>query len=214
MPESDPKKIILFGPQGSGKGTQAERLSAFFGIPHIYPGNIFRQEIAQQSEIGQQIEEIYNAGKLMPNELTNWVVKKELEKEDAVNGFVIDGYPRNEDQANAMDAMATVTHALLIDIPESESIRRLSQRRSCTNCNITYHLEFKPPKSANRCDVCGRELIQRPDDTPEGIKQRLTIYHQETEPLLARYEQRGVLHRIDGVGSIDDVWQRVLAALA
>lgn len=213
MTENQAKKISLFGPQGSGKGTQAERLSAYFGIPHISPGNIFRQEIAKGSELGKQIEGIYTQGQLVPNEITNQLMRNRIQQEDALNGFIFDGYPRNLNQADAMDSMTTLTHLLLIEIPEEESVRRLSQRWSCTSCNITYHLESKPPKIAGLCDVCGKPLTQRPDDTPDAIRQRLRIYETETRPLISRYEERGILHRIDGMGTIEEVWSRIISML-
>lgn len=207
------KRISLFGPQGSGKGTQAEKICAYYGLPHVSPGNIFRAAIAEQSELGKQIEEIYNAGQLMPDHITNSLMKERIEQEDCLNGFIFDGYPRNVVQADAVDTMTTLTHALLITISDDETIRRLSQRRMCVTCNITYHLEFKPPQKEGVCDVCGKQLIQREDDKPEAIQKRLSIYHSETEPILKRYEERGVLHRIDGMGTIEEVWTRIQAAL-
>lgn len=213
MNSSEIKRISVFGPQGSGKGTQSQRLCEFFGIPHIAPGNIFRKAIADKSKLGAQVESIINAGHLVPDQITNELMNGRLQEEDCVNGFVLDGYPRNPVQADALDAMTGLSHALLIDIPDNETIRRLSQRRVCPHCGATYHLESQPPKTENACDSCGHALIHRDDDKPEAISQRLSIYHTMTEPLLQRYEQRGVLRRVDGVGSIDDVWKRVLACV-
>ncbi|PIW36879.1 MAG: adenylate kinase [Candidatus Kerfeldbacteria bacterium CG15_BIG_FIL_POST_REV_8_21_14_020_45_12] len=207
--ETTPKKICLFGPQGSGKGTQAERLVGLFGVPHVSPGNIFRQAVAEGSELGLKVESIINSGSLVPDEVTNQLVKERLELEDCLDGFVLDGYPRNEVQAVALDEVSTLTHVIVIEIPDEESISRISMRRTCSNCGMTYHLQSKPSKVEGVCDSCGSELVQRDDDKPEAIRHRLNIYHQETEPLIKRYEDRGVLHRIDGRGSIDAVWERV-----
>ncbi len=207
--ESTPKKICLFGPQGSGKGTQAERLVDLFGVPHVSPGNIFRQAVAEGTELGAKVESIINAGTLVTDEITNELVKQRLEQEDCLEGFVLDGYPRNLVQADALDAMTSLTHVVLIDIPDEDSVARISQRRVCTNCGMTYHMESKRPKSDGICDSCGSKLIHRDDDKPEAIQKRLAIYHADTEPLLERYEKRGVLCRVDGRGSIDVVWEAV-----
>ncbi len=207
--ETQAKKICLFGPQGSGKGTQAEKLVALFGVPQVSPGNIFRQAVADNTDLGQTVEDILNRGDLVPNEVTNALVQERLEKEDALNGFVLDGYPRNEDQAVALDGMTSLSHVIVIDIPEDVSVERISKRRVCTNCGITYHLESKASKIAGICDACGATIVQRDDDKPEAIRKRLAIYTAETEPLIARYEKRGIVYRVNGVGSIDEVWDRV-----
>lgn len=206
-----PLHVCLFGPQGSGKGTQAEKLSEYFGIPHIAPGNIFRKAVADGSDLGHQVEHILREGHLVPNELTNALMKERIAQEDCLEGFVFDGYPRNAAQADALDAMTPLTHVIIIDIPDEESVRRISQRRSCPSCGATYHLSFKPPKDPSRCDSCGSELVLRDDDRPEAIRQRLAIYHSDTEPLFERYAKRDILHHIDGMGPIDTVWQRVLS---
>lgn len=211
MNNSNPKRISIFGPQGSGKGTQSDRISAAFGIPHIAPGNIFRKAIADKTELGKKVEDIINAGNLVPNEITNALMKARIEEEDAQQGFIFDGYPRNESQADALDAMTQLTCVIVLEIPDDEAVRRLSQRRMCMNCGATYHLEFNPPKVAGICDSCGKAVIQRDDDKPEAIRQRLGIYHSTTEPLFERYEQRGILCRVNGVGTIEEVGQRIEA---
>lgn len=209
MDHQSPKRITLFGPQGSGKGTQAEKIQMFFGIPHIAPGNIFRKAVAEKTALGMQVQEILNAGNLVPDEITNALMKERIEQEDCVQGFVFDGYPRNAIQADALDAMAHITHVIVIDIPTEESIKRISHRRSCFQCGATYHLDFKPPHQENRCDVCGSELVQREDDTPAAIEQRLAIYRSETEPQIARFRERGIVYDIDGMGMIEEIWQRI-----
>lgn len=209
MPQVESKNICLFGPQGSGKGTQAEKLSLFFGVPHVSPGNIFRKAITDKTELGQRVEQVMNAGQLVPNDITNTLMRNRLQEEDCLEGFILDGYPRNKEQADALDAMTALSHVLLIHISDEESVHRISLRRVCSSCGMTYHPEWKPPVVEGVCDACGQALMQRDDDKPEAIRERLRIYHTETEPLLQRYSDRGILHRIDGVGSIEDVWQRV-----
>lgn len=211
MQEGVAKNICLFGPQGSGKGTQAQLVSDWLGIPHVSPGNIFRKAVSEHSDLGKQVESIINAGKLVPNDVTNALMRERLLQEDALMGFILDGYPRNEDQAVALDSMASLTHVIVIDISDEETIQRISNRRVCTSCGATYHLESKPSMQQNTCDVCGKELMQRDDDKPEAIRQRLAIYHSATKPLFARYEERGILHRVDGAGSIESVFAAVQA---
>ncbi|MFH1426178.1 MAG: adenylate kinase [Candidatus Kerfeldbacteria bacterium] len=211
--EGQAKKICLFGPQGSGKGTQGEKISGVLGIPQISPGNIFRNAIKSGTDLGKKVESIVIKGKLVPDEITNELMKERLEKEDCMNGFILDGYPRNGAQAEALDSYTSLTHVVAIDIPDEESVRRISERRVCIDCNITYHSAYKPPKQEGVCDSCGKELIQRKDDQAESIKKRLGIYHQNTEPLFERYEKRGILCRVDGLGSIDEVWTRVQGCL-
>ncbi|OGY88645.1 MAG: adenylate kinase [Candidatus Kerfeldbacteria bacterium RIFOXYC2_FULL_38_9] len=206
---TDFKKIVLFGPQGSGKGTQAERLSGFFGIPQLAPGNIFRKAVAEATDLGKKVELILKQGNLVPDEITNAIMKERLEQEDCLGGFILDGYPRNKTQADELDALTNVSHVLLFKIPDQESVHRLSQRRVCSHCGATYHLEFKKPVQENVCDFCGHNLYQRDDDKPAAISKRLKIFHQETEPLLVRYEQRAILYTIDGLGPIAEVWQRI-----
>lgn len=213
MKEGVPHIICLFGPQGSGKGTQAERLSAWLGIPHISPGNIFRKAIADQTDLGKQVEGIINSGRLVPDEVTNALMHERIQQEDCLMGFVFDGYPRNQAQTDALNSMTQLTHVVVIDIPEEESLHRMGDRRVCPQCGMTYHLTFKPSKVFGVCDSCGSTLIHRDDDKPEAIRKRLEIYHHETEPLIAEFDKRGIVHRIDGMGSIDAVWKRVQDAI-
>lgn len=212
MQEAAAHNVCLLGPQGSGKGTQAEQLSAFLGVPQLSTGNIFRKAIADKSELGQQVEQIIAEGHLVPDVVTNAVIRERLEQEDVLEGYVLDGYPRNMAQAEELDSISSLTHVLVIDVPDEESIRRISQRRVCTQCGITYHLESKLPQQEGVCDSCGSTLIQRHDDTPEAIQKRLALYHSETKPLIARYEERGIVTHINGVGSIQEVWERVQSA--
>lgn len=201
--------IALFGPQGSGKGTQAEKLTALLNVPHISPGVIFRQAITDQSELGRQVEQFMQQGKLVPDDITNELMARRLQSADCVRGFILDGYPRNQNQDDFLRQATKITHAVAIAISDVEAVRRLSQRRACTRCGKTYHLEFKPPHVPDRCDDCNEILVQRNDDHPDSIKERLRIYHSQTEPLLTGYELLGVLYRVDGAGTIAEVWQRL-----
>lgn len=202
-------KITLFGPQGSGKGTQADLLSAEFGIYHFSPGAQYRAEIQKGSEIGKIAAQYINHGMLAPDEVTNQLTAAVLQRHETTKGFVLDGFPRNTVQADAMDQMTDLTHALLITIPEEESIRRISNRRSCPHDSSTYHLLYKPPVKPNTCNQCGAQLVQRDDDFPEAVKKRLSIYATQTAPVFTRYKQRGIFHEIDGMPPIPQVYEQV-----
>lgn len=199
-------KIALFGPQGSGKGTQADLLTQHYGLFHFSPGAQYRIEMAQGSEIGKIAAQYLNGGQLAPDDVTNRLVADVLKRPEVSHGFVLDGFPRNVVQADALDQMTDLTHVFLIEISEEESISRISQRRSCPKDNSTYHLQYKAPKIDLQCDMCGTALIQRADDFPEAIRQRLTIYNQRTLPVLERYKQRGIFHVIDGRPAIAQVF--------
>lgn len=202
-------KIALFGPQGSGKGTQAELLAKEYGLFHFSPGAQYRAEIKAGTEIGKIADPIINTGGLVPDHITNQLVADVLKRPEAQNGFILDGFPRNVVQVDALDQMAELTHVFLIDIPEEESIERISNRRSCPKDGSTYHLKYKPPVQAEQCDVCGSDLVQREDDYPESIKKRLSIYRQQTFPVLERYTQRGIFYQVDGRPSIQEVFAQV-----
>ena len=204
------KSIVIFGPQGSGKGTQAEILSKKFSLPHISVGELLRQEIKAKTEIGKKIGKILNAGKLAPNEITNQAVKNRLEKNDAKTGFIIEGYPRNLNQAEFMDTIINNYLALEIWISDDEAVKRISQRRTCSNCGAIYHLKYKPPATADICDKCKTKLIIRDDDKEEAIRQRLNIYHNETEPLLKKYKAKGIYYKIDGMPTIPEVTKAIM----
>lgn len=201
--------IALFGIQGSGKGTQAQRLSALLRVPHISPGELFRQAVAEKTSLGKQVGALIVGGHLVPDDVTNNLMAATLGKSEMHSGFILDGYPRNEAQAQALDMMTTLTHAIVIEITDEESVRRLSQRRVCPGCGTSYHVESTPPVHDEKCDGCGRKLLQRDDDTPAAIRKRLAIYHTRTEPITRRYADRNILFRIDGMGGIDEVWDRI-----
>lgn len=200
--------ICLFGPQGSGKGTQAELLNKEFKIPIITPGTIFRRHIKEGTELGVQIEGIINAGQLVPNEIINRIIANRLNESDCISGFILDGYPRNKEQAQALAQFTKLTHAILIDISDQVAQERIVNRRMCS-CGMTYHLMFKQPKKEGVCDECGEKIFQRGDDTKEALAKRLKIYHQETEPVYQQYEQQEIFHRVNGERLIEEVWEDV-----
>ena len=204
--------IIMLGPQGSGKGTQADMLSAKLSIPKISTGDIFRQNIKEGTELGQKVKAIIDEGHLVPDELTNDLMKNRIQMPDCVNGFILDGYPRNLFQAEALDKVTQITHVLEVYIPDEESVKRIGGRRSC-HCGRVYHLEYNPPKNDEVCDDCGEKLYIRDDDKPEAIKERLKIYHEQSEPLVEYYKEKGVHLRIDGLPAIEEVSGEILEKL-
>lgn len=206
-------KIVIFGPQGSGKGTQAQALSKKLNIPQVTMGDLLRAEIKEQSAIGKQIQEIINQGKLVADDTTLAVLKNRLGQADCQSGFILDGFPRNLEQAASLDKLADITSALEIWIPDSDVISRIRDRRTCSKCQTIFHLVSSPPKQAGVCDNCGGELIVRDDDQEDAIKQRLVIYHQQTEPLIEYYQAQGKLIKIDGQPSIAEVNQEVFKKL-
>lgn len=205
--------IVIFGPQGSGKGTQAEALAKKLNIPQITMGDLLREEIKNQSKIGKKIDKIVNQGKLVPDEISTEILKQRLSEADCQNGFVLDGYPRNLKQAQLLSAIAQVDKALEIWISDLEAIKRISGRRSCPKCGAVYHLEFNPPKIDEICEQCQIKLIVRDDDKEEIIKNRLAIYHQETEPIIKYYQNQGVHLKIDGMPPIAEVTKEIFGKL-
>ena len=198
-------KICLFGPQGSGKGTQAEKIIKELNIPAIVPGNIFRKNIADKTELGQKVEEYTKSGQLVPDEITIEMILTRLEEDDCKNGFILDGFPRNLDQAKALNEKHEITHAILINISDKEAVHRLSRRRVC-KCGATFHLDYNPPKTEGKCDECGLELSQREDDQEDVILKRLDIFHKETQPIFSIYKDMNFFHEINGEQLIPDVW--------
>ncbi len=197
-------KIIFFGPQGSGKGTQAEFLAKKFNISTISPGSIYRQEIAKKTKLGKIAAEYLNVGKLAPSDLTNKIIEKRLKKEDCKNGFILDGYPRDLIQAQFLDKISKIDCVIEIVLTKKECLKRFIGRQNCI-CGAVYHLKFSPPQKRGVCDKCGKKLFVREDEKPEAIEKRLQIYSQKTKPLIKEYQKRGILIKINGDQSIQDV---------
>jgi len=211
--------LILLGPPGAGKGTQAERLTDDFNLPYIATGNILRLAVANETELGKQAKKFMDVGELVPDEIITGVILEAVEGPDARDGFLLDGFPRNLAQADALGEGLErlergLTAAILIDVPDEEVVRRMSGRRVSVKTGRVYHVEFDPPKHEGRCDVDGSRLVQREDDKPKTVKHRLDVYHEQTAPLIAYYEDRGLLRRFDGTRSPTEVHDHIRATIA
>jgi adenylate kinase len=211
--------LILFGPPGAGKGTQADRLRQDFGLPFISTGDMLRSHVKEGTDLGKQAQRYMDAGDLVPDELIVDMIAERLQEEDAQDGFILDGFPRNSSQAEALDQQLSelgrrVTAALLIHVSDEEVIRRLSGRRVCVKAGHNYHIEFDPPKHEGICDQDGSRLIQRDDDKPDVIKHRLRVYHDQTAPLENYYDGKGLMRRIDGTRDPSDVHDHIRAVIA
>ncbi|GAA0946010.1 MULTISPECIES: adenylate kinase [Streptomyces violaceusniger group] len=213
-------RIVLVGPPGAGKGTQAAYLAEKLSIPHISTGDLFRANISQGTPLGKQAQEYMRAGQLVPDEVTIAMAEDRLDQEDAQQGFLLDGFPRNQVQAEALDAYlgqrgVSLDAVLDLEVPESEVIKRIAGRRTCRNdSSHTFHVEYKPPKVPGVCDVCGGELYQREDDSEETVRKRLEVYHRETEPIIDYYKAKGLVVTISALGKVSEVTQRAMDALA
>ena len=207
-------KITIMGPPGGGKGTQAEILSAKFGIPHISTGAIIRNAIREKTELGKAAEEYIANGQLVPDELAISMVSQRLKEKDCENGYILDGFPRTLPQAQVMDEIGIkLDSALNLVVKDDAIVERLSGRRECKACAAPYHVKFNPPQKDGVCDKCGGVLITRTDDVPETIRQRLSVYHQQTEPLIDFYKEKNLLVNAKGQDSIEDTTKAVLEAL-
>jgi adenylate kinase len=218
-PMAQQLNLILFGPPGAGKGTQAERLRSDFQLPFISTGDMLRTNVKDETELGKKAKEYMDAGDLVPDDLIVAMAADRLQQDDAQDGFILDGFPRTLDQAEALDTQLSklgrrVTAALLIDVPDEEVIRRLSGRRVCVKSGHNYHVEFDPPKHEDVCDQDGSRLIQRDDDKPDVIKHRLSVYHEKTKPLVDYYDEKGLMRRIDGTRAPADVHGHIRAVIA
>lgn len=211
-------KIVMLGAPGAGKGTQAKKISAKYNIPHISTGDIFRANIKEGTELGKKAKEYMDQGLLVPDELVLDLIVDRLGKDDCKNGYVLDGFPRTIPQAEALEKALgkqgqKIDYALDIDVPDENIINRMSGRRACVGCGATYHLVYAPTKVEGVCDVCGKNLILRDDDKPETVKKRLSVYHEQTKPLIDYYENAGTLRTLDGTIDIEDVFQAIVKIL-
>jgi adenylate kinase len=212
-------RIVLVGPPGAGKGTQAAFLAKNLSIPHISTGDLFRANISQGTELGKQAKAYMDAGDLVPDEVTIGMAEDRLDQADAVEGFLLDGFPRNENQARALDVYLErkgikLDGVLDLEVPEDEVVKRIAGRRTCRNNSAhTFHVEYKQPKTEGVCDECGGELYQRTDDAEDKVRNRLEIYHRETEPIIDYYKQQDLVMTISALGPVAEVTQRAMDAL-
>ena len=212
-------KIVMLGAPGAGKGTQAIKIADKYDIPHISTGDIFRANIKGGTELGQKAKSYLDKGELVPDEVTIGMLLDRIAQDDCKNGYVLDGFPRTIPQAESLtEALKSqgdqIDFALNIDVPDEAIIERMSGRRACPKCGATYHIVYAAPKTENICDKCGTELIIRSDDKPKTVKDRLNVYHQQTEPLIAYYKTAGVLREVDGTQELPKVFEDVVAILS
>jgi adenylate kinase len=211
-------RIILLGTPGGGKGTQAKLICEHFDIPHISTGDIFRGKIKEGTPEGKEISEYTGKGQLVPDRLTIALVEERLKKDDCKKGFLLDGFPRDEKQAQALDVIMNNKHeqinfVFLIDVPKEIIIDRILGRRVCPKCGESYHVKYNPPKVSGSCDICRTSLIHRADDQVDIILDRLAIYNRSTEPILKFYEEKGILHKIKGDGGIPEIFAQISGVL-
>jgi adenylate kinase len=211
--------LILFGPPGAGKGTQAARLQDDFNLSYVATGDILRAAVKDGTELGEAAKRYMDAGELVPDDLVVDLIVDRIGAEDCEDGFILDGFPRTRAQADALMAAferlgRRITAVLLVDVPDDEVVRRISGRRVSVKTGRPYHVETDPPKHEGRCDVDGSRLIQRDDDKPEVVRKRLEVYHAETEPLISYFDERGLLRRVDGTRSPTEVHDHIRAVLA
>ncbi|MCU6745539.1 MULTISPECIES: adenylate kinase [Suilimivivens] len=211
-------KIIMLGAPGAGKGTQAKMIAEKYGIPHISTGDIFRYNIKNGTELGKEAKKYMDQGLLVPDELTVKILLDRVAQDDCKNGYVLDGFPRTIPQAEVLEEALTklgdrIDYAINVEVPDENIVKRMGGRRACVNCGATYHIEHVPPKKEGICDNCGSELILRDDDKPETVKNRLSVYHKQTQPLIDFYNGKGVLRTVDGTVDMKDVFNAIVAIL-
>ena len=208
-------KIIMLGAPGAGKGTQAKMIAAKYNIPHISTGDIFRANIKNGTELGAKAKEYMDKGLLVPDELVVDLVIDRFKEPDCKNGYVLDGFPRTIPQAEALDKALTaigesVDYAINVEVPDENIVRRMGGRRACVGCGATYHIVYSPTKVEGKCDTCGGDLIIRDDDKPETVQNRLAVYHEQTQPLIDYYTNKGIIAEVDGTQDMNDVFAAIV----
>lgn len=211
-------KIIMLGAPGAGKGTQAKMIADKYSVPHVSTGDIFRANIKNGTELGKEAKTYMDQGLLVPDELTVKILLDRVAQDDCKNGYVLDGFPRTIPQAEVLEKALNelgdkIDFAIDVDVPDENIIRRMSGRRACLSCGATYHIEHVPPKTEGICDRCGKELVLRDDDKPETVKNRLDVYHKQTQPLIDFYSARNVLKTVDGTQDMNDVFASIVKIL-
>ena len=211
-------KIVLLGPPGAGKGTQAKSISNRYSIPHISTGDIFRKNISENTPLGIEAKKYIDNGQLVPDQVTIDMVKDRLQQDDCKNGYLLDGFPRTVHQAEALDNFLTereesIDTALLIEVPKEFILERMTGRRVCPSCGASYHIKFNPPTNDGKCDLCGSDVIQRKDDTEETVKERLDVYENQTQPLIDFYKNKKQLSVVDGTQAINEVFESICKIL-
>jgi adenylate kinase len=212
------KNLVLLGPPGAGKGTQAKMLVEKYGIPQISTGDILRKAVAAGTELGKEAKKFMDAGGLVPDDVVIGLVRERLKESDCKDGYILDGFPRTVNQAKSLDDILTkmgdgLTHVVSIEVDEDDLLARLTGRRTCRECSAMYHVTFEAPKKSGVCDKCGGELYQRDDDKEETIKSRLKVYKQQTEPLITYYRGTGMLKTVPGTGGIKDIFNSITKVL-
>lgn len=211
-------KIVMLGAPGAGKGTQAKMIASKYGIPHISTGDIFRANIKNGTELGKKAKQFMDQGLLVPDELTVDLVIDRLSQDDCAKGYILDGFPRTIPQAEALDTALkargeALDYAVDVDVPDENIVSRMSGRRACTGCGATYHIVHNPSRKGDVCEVCGETLVLRDDDKPETVQKRLTVYHDQTQPLIDYYSAKGILKTVDGTQDMNDVFAAITAIL-
>ncbi|MAG39111.1 adenylate kinase [Candidatus Woesearchaeota archaeon] len=207
-------KLIIFGPQGSGKGTQAEKIIKKHSITHISTGDIFRDNIKRKTKLGKKVEKMLKKGNMVPDDITNKIMKERLAKKDCEKGFILDGYPRTKEQAEFLDKLVKIDIAINLEISKEMVIKRISSRRICQKCGKNFNVLYKKSKKAGICDFCNDKLITRADDKKISIEKRLANYERETKPLIKFYEKKGILIKIDGEQNIDKVTSNIINSIS
>lgn len=209
----DMMKLVIFGPPSAGKGTQAQKLSKRYGIPHVATGDLLREHVAKKTPIGVKVKEILDAGKLGPDDLIVQMIKERVSQPDCRNGYLLDGFPRTMNQARELEKMTDIDLVLNIVVDPEVLVERAVGRRICPRCAAVYHVRFNPPKNDGICDKCGTPLIQRDDDKEETIRRRLKVYQEQTAPLIEHYRSKGKLVDIDGSKGIEGVFEQLVKAV-